>query len=88
MTLEEFKGLRGLEDRRVRMIFTDGQEVVATLVSVTTDFDESRHLVYDKVEWSALPHTKRDTEAYYARGEDLVSCSVALENVQAPPDSN
>ena len=49
MTLGDFKALKGLEDRRVRMIFTDGQEVVATLVSVTTDLDESRHLIYDRV---------------------------------------
>jgi hypothetical protein len=48
MTLEEFKALRGLQDRRVRMIFTDGKEIIATLDSVVTDFDESRHLTYRK----------------------------------------
>jgi small nuclear ribonucleoprotein (snRNP)-like protein len=35
MTLEEFKALKRLEDRRVRMNFIDGQEVIATLISVT-----------------------------------------------------
>jgi small nuclear ribonucleoprotein (snRNP)-like protein len=50
MTLEEFKALKDFEDRRVRMLFTDGQEVVATLISITTDLDESRHLIYDRVE--------------------------------------
>jgi hypothetical protein len=78
MTLDDFKALKGLEDRRVRMTFIDGQEVVATLVSVTTDFDESRHLIYDRVERATLPHqADRDTGAYYARGEELVSCSLA-----------
>jgi hypothetical protein len=79
MTLEEFKALKVCEDRRVRMIFTDGQEVIATLVSVTTDLDESRHLIYDRVEWSALPHVDRGTEAYYSRGEELLSCSLHPE---------
>ena len=77
MTLDEFKVLKSLEDRRVRMIFIDGQQVMATLVSVTTDLDGSRHLVYDNVEWSALPHADRGAASYYARGEELVSCSLA-----------
>jgi hypothetical protein len=75
MTLEEFKALKGLENCRVRMIFSDGQEVIATLFSVTTDLDESRHIIYDKVEWSALPHVDVGAGAYYSSGEDLVSCS-------------
>jgi hypothetical protein len=79
MTLEEFKSLSGLEGQRVRMIFTDGQEVVATLVSVSTDLDDSRHLIYDRVEWSALPHVNRGDAAYYAPGEELVSCFLAPE---------
>jgi len=33
MTLAEFKALRGMQDRRVRMIFEDGQELIATLLS-------------------------------------------------------
>jgi small nuclear ribonucleoprotein (snRNP)-like protein len=45
MTLEEFQSLRDLEDRRVRMSFTDGQVVIATLVSITSDFDQSRHII-------------------------------------------
>jgi len=56
MTVEEFKALKALVDCRVRMVFTDGQEVIATLTHITTDLDESRHLIYDRVEWSALPH--------------------------------
>ena len=74
MTLEEFQALRAFEDRRVRMDFSDGQVVIATLVSITSDFDESRHIVYDKVEWSALPHPQREGAGCYATGEDLVSC--------------
>jgi hypothetical protein len=80
MTLEEFKGLKGLEDRRVRISFADGQEVIATLISVSIDFDQSRHLIYDRVEWSALPHANRGAAAYYSPGEELVSCSLAPEN--------
>jgi hypothetical protein len=79
MTVEEFKSLKGLENRRVRMIFSDGQEVIATLLSITADFDESRHLIYDKVEWSALPHADVGAGAYYSSGEELVSC-LAFQN--------
>ena len=77
MTLEEFKALRELQDHRVRMTFADGQQIIATLHSVTTDFDESRHLIYDKVEWSALPHPQDSSIAYYEKGEELVSCVAA-----------
>jgi hypothetical protein len=54
------------------MIFSDGQVVIATLVSITTDLDESRHIVYDKLEWSAL--SDRKDCAWYAPGEELLSC--------------
>jgi hypothetical protein len=83
MTLEEFQSLRGLEDRRVRMTFSDGQIVIATLVSITSDFDESRHIVYYDVEWSALPHLERKDSAWYAAGEDLVSCVACSPNIGA-----
>ena len=75
MTLEEFKALKGLENCRVRMIFSDGQEVIATIFKISTDLDESRHLIYEKVDWSALPHADVGTGAYYSPGEELVSCS-------------
>jgi hypothetical protein len=74
MTLEEFQALRALQDQRVRMTFSDGQVLTATLVSITADFDASRHIVYDKVEWSALPHPEGEDGAYYAACEGLVSC--------------
>jgi hypothetical protein len=74
VTLEEFQSLRELENRRVRMTFSDGQIVIATLVKITSDLDESRHIVYDDVEWSALPHSERKDCAWYAPGEDLLSC--------------
>ena len=77
MTLEEFKALRELQDHRVRMTFADGQQIIATLHSVTTDFDESRHLIYDKVEWSLLPHAQDSSAAYYEKGEELISCVAA-----------
>jgi hypothetical protein len=74
MTLEQFQALRAPQDQRVRMTFSDGQVLTATLVSITTDFDASRHVVYDKVEWSALPHPEGEDGAYYTAGEGLVSC--------------
>jgi hypothetical protein len=59
------------------MLFIDGQEVIATLVSVTIDLDESRHLIYERVEWSALPHVHRGAVAFHSSGEELVSCTLA-----------
>lgn len=74
MTLDEFKALRRLQDQRVHITFTDGRELIATLSSVTTDIDESRHLVYEKVEWSS-PHSDRlRSGTWYSPGEELVSC--------------
>ena len=74
MTLEEFRMLRDLQDHRVHMIFADGQEVIATLLNVSTDMDESRHLIYDKVEWSTLPHPEAFAGPWYSAGENLVTC--------------
>jgi hypothetical protein len=74
MTLEEFQALRVLQDQRVRMTFSDGQVLTATLVSITTDLDGSRHVVYDKVAWSDLSHPEGEDGAYYTAGEGLVSC--------------
>jgi hypothetical protein len=79
MTLEEFKALRAFQGRRVRIVFTDHQEVVATLHSVSTDLDDSRHLTYERVERSALPHAERGEAAYYSPGEEVISCSLAPE---------
>jgi len=74
MTLDEFKSLRGLEGSRVRMTFGDEQVVIATLVSISSDLDDSRHIIYDKVEWSALPHSERKDCAWYSAGDDLLLC--------------
>jgi hypothetical protein len=81
MTLEEFKALKGLEDRRVRMIFADGQELVARLISVTVDMDDSRHVIYDKGEWSTTPHAEMGAGVHYTRGEEVISCVLASESV-------
>jgi hypothetical protein len=75
MTLQEFKELRSLEGRQVRMTFSDGQSVIAMLLSVSCDFDDSRHIVYDQVEWSALPHRGRTGEAFHTSGEELLVCT-------------
>lgn len=63
--------LKALEDQRVQLTFRDGQSFVARLLSVTSDFDRSLHLVYDQVEGvSAL-----EGIACYAAGEELLSCA-------------
>ena len=63
-----------MEDRRVKMRFDDGHEVVARLLSATEDIDGSQHLIYDKVEWANDPRelaTATDS-TIYAEGESLV----------------
>jgi hypothetical protein len=57
MTLEEFKTLRVLEGHRVHMVFSGGQQVVATLISVSTDLDGTQHLIYDRAEASSAPRS-------------------------------
>ncbi|MBB5315440.1 hypothetical protein HDF09_000090 [Edaphobacter lichenicola] len=75
MTLNEFKNLKKFEDQRVRMTFADGAEIIATLLSITTDSDESRHLVYREVEQSTVPHVPHENlGGYYSPGEQLLSC--------------
>jgi hypothetical protein len=80
MTLEEFLELRALQDRRVQMTFSDGQVLIATLLSVTSDFDASRHLVYDKVEWSTSSPPENTSGTCYAAGEQLLSCTAYIPN--------
>ena len=81
MTLEEFKALKSLEDHRVRMIFNDGQQLVARLISATVDMDESRHVIYDSVEVTAVPHANAGDGVYYSSGEELASCALASSEV-------
>jgi hypothetical protein len=75
MTLDEFRGLKKFEDQRVRMTFADGEEIVATLLSITTDLDESQHLIYEKVEQSTVARPNLDAAGgYHSPGEQLISC--------------
>lgn len=70
-----FAEVAALEGRRVKMRFDDGHEVIARLLSATTDIDGGQHLIYDEVEWSSelnLYGTKGDS-GFYAEGESLVS---------------
>jgi hypothetical protein len=70
----EFSVLRELEDRRVRMRFDDGIEVIARLISATEDTNGSQHLIYDQVEWANDPRelaTAKDSTVY-AEAESLV----------------
>ena len=70
MPLGQFMALRTLENHRVRFAFRDGQSFIARLLSVTSDFDRSQHLVYDQVEGvSAL-----EGIVCYVAGEELLSC--------------
>lgn len=87
MTLEEFQALRALQDRRVRLNFIDGQVLIATLTGITADFDKSRHIIYDNVEWSALPQPQRGNAAWYAAGEELISCVEYSAEAQLSPAS-
>ena len=77
MTLDEFRALKQMEGRRVRIVFTDGQQIIGRLFDVTTNFDESQHLIYDQVEWSALPHVDNSKGAFYASGEELARVTLA-----------
>jgi hypothetical protein len=70
LVADEFMALTALENQRVLLTFRDGQSFIARLLSVTSDFDASQHLVYDQVEGiSAL-----EGIACYAAGEELLSC--------------
>ena len=70
MSAEEFMALRASEGQRVQLTFHDGQSFVARLLSVTSDLNGSRHLVYDQVEGvSAI-----EGITCYAAGEELFSC--------------
>jgi len=68
--------MRELENRRVRMRFDDGHEVVATLLSATQDMDGSLHLIYDRVESATEPNAyfseKASSSAFYSEGEALI----------------
>jgi len=79
MTLEEFKALKSLEGHRVRISFTNGQEVVARLFDITTDMDDSQHLIYEAVEWSALPHMPNGRHSFYSAGGEVLSVISAGE---------
>jgi len=76
--------LREFEDKRVKMVFDDDHECIATLLSASQDMDGSLHLVYDKVEWANDPRelaTAKDSTVY-AEGESLVSIEEVSTNSQ------
>jgi hypothetical protein len=70
-----FERMRELENRRVRMAFDDGLEVIGRLLSATEDLDGSHHLIYDLVEWASDPRELASSldSTVYAEGESLVS---------------
>lgn len=70
MTMDRFMSLKALENQRVQFAFSDGQSLIARLLSVTTDFDQSQHLIYDQVEGV----NNFEGVTCYAAGEELISC--------------
>ena len=70
-----FADVVALEGRRVKMLFDDGHQVIARLLSATTDIEGGQHLIYDQVVWSSEPDTygEQGISAFYAEGETLVS---------------
>ena len=85
MTAADLDRARQLQDSRVHLVFTDGQQVRARLLSVTTDADGGQHLLYDEVEWSAQPHNEIGSGAFYVGGDEIVSL---LPAIQAAPFAN
>jgi len=73
--------MKGFVDQRVRMVFDNGVEVVATLLFAMEDMDRSQHLVSDRVEWSNDPREFATAEdsAFHAEGESLVSIDAAVD---------
>ena len=84
-TVEQFEQLRALEDKRVKMRFEDGHEVIARLVSVTVDIEGGRHLIYNAVEWSSDSDSYQasDNTDFYAEGETLVAIDWMREEADA-----
>ncbi len=70
-----FADVGALEGMRVKMVFTDGHQVIAHLLSATTDIEGGQHLLYDKVEWASQPNPYGEdfTETFHAEGETLLS---------------
>jgi hypothetical protein len=70
-----FSRMRECQDKRVKMRFDDGIELVALLLNVSQDMDGGLHLVYDNVEWASDTNalTNMQGKALYSPGESLVS---------------
>ncbi len=71
--------LQQLHDRRVRMRFDDGHEVVALLLSASEDGVGSQHLLYNAVEQTNQAETYGGgpSTCYYAEARTLVSIEPA-----------
>jgi hypothetical protein len=70
-----FSRMRECQDKRVKMCFDDGIELIALLVSASQDMDGSLHLIYDKVEWANDTRALANMQgkALYSPGESLIS---------------
>ena len=76
LTTDQLHAAQSLQGQRVRIAFTDGQQVLARLISLSPDLDGTYHLLYDDIEWAALPHNDIGSGAFYAGGHEIV-CLVA-----------
>ena len=85
MMTNAFGSARELAGERVRMRFEDGHEVVALLLSATTDTDGTQHLIYDAVEWTSEENTYGGGAGtcYYSDGQTLTSIERAGEKAIA-----
>ncbi len=74
-----FERMREMEGKRVRMCFTDGNQIVARLLSATEDIEGFHHLIYDSVEWANDPDelARSAGATSYAEGETLESIDEA-----------
>ena len=72
MTFEQFQALKPLTGQRVHIVFHDKQEIIANLNEIAL-LPTGDHLLYDQVEWTALPHNEFGSGAFYASAGEIVS---------------
>ncbi len=77
MSPAEARALHQLTNRRVRIAFTDGQEVLATLIDISTDPAGNHLLLYDQLTWAKLPHNDIGEGAFYASGDEILRVTPA-----------
>ena len=82
MTFDQFKSLQPLTGKRVHIVFTDAQEIIANLNEIAF-LPTGDHLLYDQVEWSKQPHNDIGSGAFYASAHEIVSVTEVTTTPQA-----